>query len=83
MPSPGIRKTSPSDLTTKGMKKNADRHKARRLFIKTHGEAAADGKDIDHIVPISKGGSPTSIKNLRAVTPKNNRSYARNGHKVK
>jgi hypothetical protein len=83
MPSPGIRKTSPSDLTAAGMRKNADRHKARRAFIKAHGEAAAKGKDIDHITPLSKGGSVTALSNLRAITPGNNRSYARKGHKVK
>jgi hypothetical protein len=55
----------------------SERNKARRVFIKHHGEAAAEGKDIDHIRPLSKGGT-NDIKNLRAVPAKKNRSFARN-----
>ena len=36
-----------------------------------------DGKDIDHIKPLSKGGS-NSRSNLRLVEPSTNRSFKRN-----
>jgi len=35
------------------------------------------GKDIDHIKPISKGGT-NALSNLRLVSPSKNRSFARN-----
>jgi hypothetical protein len=35
-------------------------------------------KDIDHIKPVSEGGSATDPKNLRAEDLHKNRSYARN-----
>ncbi len=36
-----------------------------------------DGKDLDHVVPLSKGGS-NSRSNTRVVSKSNNRSFARN-----
>lgn len=33
------------------------RNKARREAIKKHGKAALKDKDIDHVTPLSKGGS--------------------------
>jgi len=36
------------------------------------------GQDVDHKVPLSKGGSPTAISNLRAVSASDNRSFPRN-----
>lgn len=36
-----------------------------------------DGKDVDHIQPLSKGGK-TTPKNLRAISASRNRSYRRN-----
>ena len=36
-----------------------------------------DGKDLDHIVPLSKGGSK-SLSNTRVVSKHANRSYKRN-----
>ena len=38
---------------------------------------AREGKDIDHIKPLSKGGT-NSKKNLRVVKPSTNRSFQRN-----
>lgn len=41
------------------------------------------GKDIDHIVPLSKGGT-NSPSNIRLVAPQKNRSFSRNSdHTVK
>lgn len=41
------------------------------------------GKDIDHVVPLSKGGSNAS-GNLKLKTPSANRSFSRNSdHTVK
>ena len=37
-----------------------------------------DGKAVDHIKPLSKGGSPTNTKNLRVVPEKQNDSFSRN-----
>lgn len=51
----------------------ADRMAARRLFIRVHGEAAARGKDIDHVKSIKGGGAPRDIRNLRARDPGKNR----------
>jgi hypothetical protein len=36
-----------------------------------------DGKDLDHIKPLSKGGANT-LGNARAVTKSANRSFSRN-----
>ena len=38
-----------------------------------------DGKDLDHIKPLSKGGANT-MTNARVVTQKANRSFARNSN---
>ena len=41
------------------------------------------GKDIDHVVPLSKGGT-NAPKNLKLKTPSANRSFTRNSdHTVK
>jgi hypothetical protein len=37
-----------------------------------------DGKAVDHITPLSKGGSPTSRANLRVVPERINDSFSRN-----
>jgi len=38
---------------------------------------AREGKDIDHVTPLSKGGT-NSRSNLRLVAPSTNRSFKRN-----
>lgn len=37
-----------------------------------------DGKQVDHIVPLNKGGSRTQKSNLRVVPASENESFSRN-----
>jgi len=62
--------------TPKQVKMREERNKARKLYEKKHGNLPSD-IDIDHIKPLSKKGSPLSLKNLRAVTDNANRSFSR------
>jgi hypothetical protein len=57
--------------------RDAERHKARRMLVKKGLVKTNDGRDVDHIKPLSKGGAPTSPKNLRVISAHKNRSYAR------
>lgn len=54
---------------------NAKRHRLRRKALKLG--MVKKGQDLDHKKPLSKGGSNT-LKNARASTPSDNRSYPRN-----
>lgn len=62
--------------STKAKKERAARNKARRELLKEGRVSKGDGKDVDHKIPLSKGGS-TSKKNLRVVPASKNRSYPR------
>lgn len=53
----------------------AKRHKLRRQALKQG--MVKKGQDLDHKVPLSKGGANT-LKNARAEAPGVNRSFARN-----
>ena len=59
-------------------KARAQRNKARRMLEAEGVVSKGDGKDVDHKKPLSKGGSNT-IRNARATTPSENRSFKRNG----
>lgn len=50
-------------------KDRAARNKARR----DHGLKKGDGKEVDHIKPLSKGGSRTDKSNQRVVSRTTNR----------
>lgn len=66
--------------TAKARGENADdaaRHRLRREAEKKGFVHKNDGKDLDHKRPLSKGGSNT-LDNARAVSPGENRSFARN-----
>ena len=54
------------------------RNTARRLLEKKGVVHEGDGKDVDHIRPLSHGGSGLSLSNLRIVSASNNRSFKRN-----
>jgi len=51
----------------------AMRNTARRRAIAKYGKEALKGKDVDHIVPLSKGGT-NAPSNLRIVDRSKNRS---------
>ncbi len=53
----------------------AKRMRLRRKALKLG--LVKKGQDLDHKVPLSKGGSNT-LKNARATTPSANRSFPRN-----
>ena len=65
------------------IKKRAERNAARNELEKQGKVSKGDGKDVDHIKPISKGG--TNAKgNLRVKSAGSNRSFSRNpDHSVK
>lgn len=54
---------------------SAERHRLRRKALKLG--MVKKGQDLDHKKPLSKGGSNT-LKNARAVSPSENRSFPRN-----
>jgi 5-methylcytosine-specific restriction endonuclease McrA len=53
---------------------SAERHRLRRKALKLG--MVKPGQDVDHIKPLSKGGS-NSIKNARARSPHANRGFPR------
>ena len=62
---------------SKGAKQErAARNKARRNAISKGAVKKGDDKELDHIVPLSKGGSK-SLSNTRVISRRKNRSYKR------
>lgn len=59
--------------TPEQKKNRAKRNKARRELQRELGKTALKGKDVDHKVPLSKGGS-TARSNLQVVSVHYNRS---------
>lgn len=64
------------DGTPAVKKKRAQRNKARRMLEREGVVHKGDGKDVDHITPLGKGGS-TVRSNLRAKPASANRSFKR------
>lgn len=58
------------------IKKRVERNKARRMMIKAGKASKGDGRDVDHQIPLSKGGT-TVLSNLRSVSRSSNRSFRR------
>lgn len=61
------------EATAKQRHNRAERVLARRELAKEGKVSKGDGKDVDHIRPLSKGGS-NSRTNLRAISAHANRS---------
>jgi 5-methylcytosine-specific restriction endonuclease McrA len=59
------------------IKKRTEQNKARRTMEKEGLVHKGDGKDVDHKVPLSKGGT-SSRSNLRVTDRTTNRSFSRN-----
>lgn len=57
-------------------KHRSERNKARKMAAAFYGEAALDGKDVDHIRPLDQGGKNLP-SNLRIRDPSANRSFSR------
>lgn len=54
----------------------AKRNAARAKMVKAGRASKGDGKDVDHVVPLSKGGANVA-GNLRVKAKSANRSYKR------
>lgn len=59
-------------------KNRAARGRARYMLEKEGVVSKGDGKDVDHVRALSKGGAATKRSNLRVQSASENRSYARN-----
>lgn len=65
------------------IKRRAERNAARAKMMKEGLVHKGDGKDVDHVTPLSKGGT-SKTSNLRVRTDNQNRSFSRNSdHSVK
>lgn len=62
------------------VKKREEQNAARAVMVKAGKAHKGDGKDVDHIDPLSKGGAPTAPSNLRVVAASQNRSFSRNAN---
>lgn len=54
------------------------RKRARRLMVKKGLVKPNDGKDVDHVQSLKKGGKALDPKNLRVKSASDNRSFPRN-----
>ena len=59
------------------VKKRTEQNAARAEMAKKGLVHKGDGKDVDHVKPLSKGGT-NSRSNLRVVPASSNRSFSRN-----
>ncbi|WP_105132628.1 HNH endonuclease signature motif containing protein [Burkholderia sp. BE12] len=57
--------------------KRAARNRARREMMNLGMVKKGDGKDVDHIKPLSEGGAKTERSNLRVKSAHANRSFPR------
>jgi hypothetical protein len=68
-----------TELARGGKEKNIERKQARRDAVKAGLVHVGDGKDVNHIKPLAKGGKSTagSLKNLNIEPASVNRSFPR------
>ena len=59
------------------IKMRVARNKARRQAIREGKVSVGDGKELDHIKPLSKGGT-NAKSNIRITTKSKNSSFSRN-----
>jgi|688.fasta_scaffold477570_2 hypothetical protein len=59
------------------IKKRAKRNAARAELMKEGKVSKGDGKDVDHVKPLSKGGT-SARGNLKVKSASANRSFSRN-----
>jgi 5-methylcytosine-specific restriction endonuclease McrA len=59
------------------IEKRVQRNKARREAIREGRVTVGDGKELDHIIPLSKGGRNTK-SNIRITSKSKNSSFSRN-----
>ena len=64
----------------KNIAKRVERNKAQRKAIRDGLVSVGDGKELDHIKPISKGGT-SNKSNIRLTTKSQNSSFDRNPDK--
>jgi 5-methylcytosine-specific restriction endonuclease McrA len=64
----------------KNIAKRVERNKARRKAIRDGLVSVGDGKELDHIKPLSKGGT-SNKSNIRLTTKSQNSSFDRNPDK--
>jgi len=76
-PRPYAKEYEQYDGTPAVKKKRAARNKARRMMEAEGKVRKGDGKDVDHKVALSKGGT-SARGNLRVKSASDNRSYKRN-----
>lgn len=60
------------------VKKRVEQNAARREMEKAGKVHKGDGKQVDHITPLSKGGDGRAKSNLRVVPASQNESFSRN-----
>jgi hypothetical protein len=59
------------------IKKRSERNTARTAMMKKGAVKIGDGKDVDHVLALSKGGT-NATGNLRVKSASANRSFSRN-----
>jgi 5-methylcytosine-specific restriction endonuclease McrA len=68
-----IRDEKPGEI-----KARESRNRARLAALRAGTVRKGDSKQVDHITPLSKGGSATAKSNLRVISAHLNESYHRN-----